>query len=58
MARLGDADSAVDLITPWIDKVSTGWLLWMQRDNSLDAIRGHPRFVEMMTRGAARIAAG
>ena len=55
MARLQDADSAVDLIEPWIDKVSQGWVLWMQRDNSLDPIREHPRFVALMARGARRL---
>lgn len=57
MARLRDADSAVDLIAPWIDKVSQGWVLWMQRDNSLDPIREHPRFVALMARGAHRLTA-
>lgn len=56
MSRLGDADTAVDLIEPWIDKVSHGWLLWMQRDNSLDPIRTHPRFAALMDRGRQRIA--
>jgi adenylate cyclase len=56
MARLGDADAAVELIEPWIGKVSHGWLGWMQRDNSLDPIRGHPRFVALMARGARRLA--
>lgn len=54
MARLGDADTAVDLIEPWIDKISHGWVLWMQSDNSLDPIRQHPRFVALMQRGARR----
>jgi adenylate cyclase len=54
MARLRDADSAVELIEPWIDKVSQGWVLWMQKDNSLDPIREHPRFVALMARGARR----
>ncbi len=57
MARLGDAEMAVDLIEPWIDKVSHGWVLWMQADNSLDQIREHPRFVALMARGARRFAA-
>jgi len=57
MARLGDADTAVDLIEPWIDQVSHGWLLWMQSDNSLDPIRERPRFVALMARGARRLAA-
>jgi adenylate cyclase len=54
MARLLDADTAVDLIEPWIDRVSQGWVLWMQQDNSLDPIREHPRFVALMARGARR----
>jgi adenylate cyclase len=55
MSRLDDADTAVDLIEPWIDKVSHGWLLWMQTDNSLDPIRRHPRFVALMQRGGRRL---
>jgi len=57
MAMLEDPDTAVELIEPWIDKVSPGWLLWMQKDNSLDPIRGHPRFAALMERGARRVAA-
>jgi adenylate cyclase len=57
MATLGDADTAVDLIEPWIDMVSQGWLLWMLKDNSLDPIRAHPRFAALMARGARRFAA-
>ncbi len=56
MARLGDADMAVDLIDPWFDRVSPGWVRWIQNDNSLDPIRGHPRFAALMERGARRIA--
>jgi len=55
MARLQDADAAVDLIEPWIDKVSHGWVMWMKSDNSLDPIRNHPRFVALMERGARRL---
>jgi adenylate cyclase len=56
MAQLQDADTAVDLIEPWIDTISHGWVLWMQKDNSLDSIRQHPRFVALMARGARRLA--
>ena len=56
MAKLNDADRAVDLIEPWIDQISQGFLLWMQSDNSLDTIREHPRFVALMARGAGRFA--
>ncbi len=57
MAKLCDADTAVDLIEPRIGKVSHGWVLWMQSDNSLDSIREHPRFVELMARAVRRFAA-
>jgi adenylate cyclase len=56
MAKLEDADMAVELIEPFIDKVSDGWILWMQRDNSLDPIRSHPRFAALMARGMRRFA--
>ena len=56
MAQLRDADSAVELISPLLDKVTHGWFMWMQQDNSLDPIRDHPRFVAMIARGAQRFA--
>lgn len=55
LARLGDGEKAAELIEPWIDKVSTGWLLWMQTDSSLDPVRDHSRFAALMARGKARI---
>lgn len=57
LARLGDGEKAAELIEPWIDKVSHGWLLWMQTDNSLDPVRDHPRFAALMARAKARIVA-
>jgi adenylate cyclase len=57
MAKLRDVDAAVELIEPWIDRITPGWVLWMQKDNSLDPIRDHPRFVALMERGARRLAA-
>jgi adenylate cyclase len=56
LAQLGDADAAVDLIEPWLDRISTGWVRWIQQDNSLDPIRSHPRFAALMERGAQRLA--
>lgn len=56
MARAGDADKAVDLIDPWFANISRGWAMWMETDNSLDPIRAHPRFVDLMTRIRARFA--
>ncbi|MDB5451563.1 MAG: hypothetical protein JWO33_141 [Caulobacteraceae bacterium] len=56
MAELGDAETACDLLEGIIDKISSGWLLWMEADNSLDPIREHPRFKAVVARGAARFA--
>jgi adenylate cyclase len=56
MSELGDAETACDLLEGIIDKISTGWLLWMGADNSLDPIREHPRFKALVARGAARVA--
>jgi hypothetical protein len=57
MAKLEDADTAVDRIEPWLDKVRPGWVLWMQQDNSLDPIRQNPRFAALMARGLRRLRA-
>ena len=56
MAGLGDPEAACDLLDGIVDKVSEGWTHWMEADNSLDPIRGDPRFIAIMARGAARFA--
>jgi len=56
MAGLGDPEAACDLLDGIVDKVSEGWLHWIEADNSLDPIRGDPRFIAIMARGAARFA--
>ena len=50
------AELASDLVGPLIDRVSHGYLRWMQSDNSLDPIREHPRFAALMQRAADRLA--
>ena len=57
MATLDDADMAVGLMAPLIDKVSAGALRWFQCDNSLDPIRRHPKFVALSERIERRLAA-
>ncbi len=56
MARLNDAEAAADLLEGIIDKVSTGWLLWIDQDNDFDQIREHPRFLALMEKSRARLA--
>ena len=55
MATLEDADMAVALMDPLIDKVGPGALQWFQSDNSLDPIRKHPKFVALSERMARRL---
>jgi adenylate cyclase len=57
MATLEDADMAVALMDPLIDKGNPGALRWFQSDNSLDPIRKHPKFVAMSERITRRLAA-
>ena len=58
MAGVPDEDAACDLLDAMIDKVSAGWLDWMDADNSLDPIRDSERFKAAMARGRARFTAG
>jgi hypothetical protein len=57
MATLEDADMAVALIEPLIDKVGPGALRWFQSDNSLDPIRKHPRFIALSEQISRQLAA-
>jgi adenylate cyclase len=51
-----DADTAIDLLEGIVTKVNPGWLAWMQVDNSLDPIRGHPRYKALVDAAQARLA--
>jgi adenylate cyclase len=57
MATLEDADTAVALIDPLVDKVGPGLLRWFQSDNSLDPIRKHPKFIALSERIARKLVA-
>ncbi len=54
MSECGDAELACDLLDGIIDRVSKGWLLWIDQDNDLDPIREHARFKAIVARGKAR----
>ena len=54
MAQLGEAETACDLLDRVVDRVSGGWLEWIEKDNSLDPIRQHPRFVALVDTLQAR----
>ena len=54
MAGLGEAGTACNLLDRVVDRVSGGWLEWIEKDNSLDPIREYPRFVGLMEKVKAR----
>lgn len=54
MAGLGEAETACNLLDNVVDRVSGGWLEWIEKDNSLDPIREYPRFVGLMEKVKAR----
>ena len=56
LARLGEADAAIELLSSVIDKASRGWLMWLDQDTDLDPLRGDNRFIELVTRAKARFA--
>ena len=47
LAQLDEADAACGLLERVVDRVSGGWLEWIEKDNSLDPIRKHPRFIAL-----------
>jgi adenylate cyclase len=54
---IGEFDMAFELLENQVMKYSEGLLIWMGRDSDFDAVRTHPRFVDMMERAHARVAA-
>ncbi len=54
MAGLGEAETACNLLDRVVDRVSGGWLEWIEKDNSLDPIREYPRFIGLMEQVKAR----
>ena len=58
MATLEDAEMAVALLDPLIDKLGPGALRWIQSDNSLDPIRKDPKFIALSERIARRLDQG
>jgi adenylate cyclase len=56
LAKLRDADMAIDLLEGVAAKVNSSWVAWMGVDTSLDPIRDHPRYKAMITTAEARFA--
>jgi len=56
MAILGEADRALDLLEPVIEKSPSESFPWFKVDTTLDNIREHPRFKAMIAAAEARFA--
>jgi adenylate cyclase len=56
LARLGEAEAALDLLATIINTASEGLLAWCQTDTDFDSLRELPRFKELMARAQARFA--
>lgn len=56
LARLGEYDEALDLMSRFIDKTSHGLLVWLEKDTDMDPLRDKPRFIELMATSKARFA--
>jgi adenylate cyclase len=56
MAILGEADRALDLLEPVIEKSQIETFPWIKVDTTLDNIREHPRFKAMLAAAEARLA--
>jgi adenylate cyclase len=56
LVRLKEFEAALDLLANVIDKASTGLFVWLENDTDLDAIRTHPRFIQLFTQSKARFA--
>jgi adenylate cyclase len=56
-AYLKDADAALDMLEPVLEKMAAGYLDHAKVDPDLDALRDHPRYKAMMDAVEARLAA-
>ena len=56
LARLGDIDAAIGLLSSVIEKASRGWLMWLDQDTDLDPLRGDDRFIQLVRKAKARFA--
>jgi adenylate cyclase len=57
LIALGEKEWALDLLAPLIAVAQREGLRWFEKDNSLDPIRDHQRFKDMMANAEARHAA-
>jgi adenylate cyclase len=57
-AHLGDIDSALDLLDPYLAQITRSELEWAKVDPDIDPLREDPRFQAMIAAAEARLTAG
>jgi adenylate cyclase len=50
-----DYDTAIAMLGPYLARVGREGFLWLKSDPDLDAIRNHPRYLEMISSAEARL---
>lgn len=55
-SKAGDADTALDILEPLFENLSSDAFAWAKTDSDLDPIRNHPRYKAMMAKAEARLA--
>ena len=48
LSLLGEVDRAIDLLETWLQHAGSDLKLWFKNDGDLEAIRGHPRYEELL----------
>jgi adenylate cyclase len=56
-AYLKNADAALDMLGPVLEKMAAGYLSHVKVDPDLDSLRNHPRYKAMIAAAEARLAA-
>ncbi len=56
MARFGEVDAALDILSATLETSQLETVLWAKEDSDLDGLRDHPRFKDIMAKAEARLA--
>lgn len=56
MTKLGETELALDILEGLIPIMTSGLMIWIEKDSDFDMIRGHPRFKLIVSRANAHLA--
>jgi adenylate cyclase len=57
LSKLGDIDQALDVLEACVPNQGPELVNWIKRDPDFDSMRTHPRYLALIARGEARLAA-